>query len=358
MKKVMFILFTISLLLIGSTDAMASMSSSRVRKEARFMTDKMAYELGLSTRQSNDVYEINYDFMYAIRYIVDDIERGYEWAMNDYYEALDIRNDDLRWVLSNNQYRRFMGQDYFFRPIYVNRGKWNFRIYINYTNTNHFYYAKPYHYSSYCGANYRKHNNRPSYYNGKHNHPHYNGGTSVRNDKVYHSNRRSDFGSVSFRPNSSTRPSQNTKPSNNNNHSTNRPSNNNNSSHSSNRPSNNNSSNTNRPSNNKDKESSTNRPSNNSSHSSSRPSGNSSNSNSSNRPANKKDKESTTSKPSNSSSNSSSRRSNTSNSSSSSSSSRTTTRSSSSSKNEKENKKSSTRTSKTSTDENKSSSRR
>ena len=143
MKKVMFILFTISLLLIGSTDAMASMSSSRVRKEARFMTDKMAYELGLSTRQSNDVYEINYDFMYAIRYIVDDIERGYEWAMNDYYEALDIRNDDLRWVLSNNQYRRFMGQDYFFRPIYVNRGKWNFRIYINYTNTNHFYYAKP-----------------------------------------------------------------------------------------------------------------------------------------------------------------------------------------------------------------------
>ena len=46
---------------------MAAMSNSRIRKETRFLTDKMAYELNLSTGQYNDVYEINYDFIYSIR---------------------------------------------------------------------------------------------------------------------------------------------------------------------------------------------------------------------------------------------------------------------------------------------------
>ena len=41
----------------------AAMSNSRVRKETRFLTDKMAYELNLSQAQYNDVYEINFDFI-------------------------------------------------------------------------------------------------------------------------------------------------------------------------------------------------------------------------------------------------------------------------------------------------------
>ncbi len=49
---------------------------------------------------------------------------------------LDVRNDDLRWVLSDSQYRRFLGLDYFYRPIYANTGGWNFRVYITYTNHN------------------------------------------------------------------------------------------------------------------------------------------------------------------------------------------------------------------------------
>ena len=43
------------LLLFGRSDAnmtvMAGMSTSKVRKETRFFTDKMAYELSLSTQQ-------------------------------------------------------------------------------------------------------------------------------------------------------------------------------------------------------------------------------------------------------------------------------------------------------------------
>ena len=101
------------------------MSTSKVRKETRFLTDKMAYELSLSTQQYNDAYEINYDFIYSVRNIMDYVARGYEWALDDYYEALDIRNDDLRWVLSDAQYRRFLGAEYFYRPIYVTGGKWS-----------------------------------------------------------------------------------------------------------------------------------------------------------------------------------------------------------------------------------------
>ena len=95
MKRILFLLFAIGLT-VGTT-AMAGMSTSKVRKETRFLTDKMAYELSLSTQQYNDAYEINYDFIYSVRNIMDYVARGYEWALDDYYEALDIRNDDLRW---------------------------------------------------------------------------------------------------------------------------------------------------------------------------------------------------------------------------------------------------------------------
>ena len=206
MKRIILILFAIGITAMSSV-SMAAMSNSRVRKETRFLTDKMAYELNLNTAQYNDVYEINFDFIYSIRYLMDDVIRGYEWALDDYYNYLDVRNDDLRWVLSDVQYRRFLQADYFYRPIYASGGGWNFRVYITYTNRNYFYFPKPYHYRSYSGGHYRTHFHNVSYYRGRYNHSYYRGNYSVRNDRVYHTNRRSDFGSVNIRPNTSTRPS-------------------------------------------------------------------------------------------------------------------------------------------------------
>lgn len=211
MKRIILILFAIGMTAMSST-CMAGMSNSRIRKETRFLTDKMAYELNLNTAQYNDAYEINFDFIYSIRYLIDDVVRGYEWALNDYYEALDIRNDDLRWVLSDAQYLRFMRADYFYRPIYANGGGWNFRVYITYVNHNHFYFPKPYHYRTYAGGHYRAHYPHGSYYHGRYDHGHFSGNHSVRDDRVYRSNRRSDFGSVSIRPNSNTRPGNVTRP--------------------------------------------------------------------------------------------------------------------------------------------------
>ena len=166
----------------------------------------MGYELNLNTNQYDDAYEINYDFVNSIRYIMDDVVRGYEWALDDYYQALDIRNDDLRYVLSDSQYRRFIRTEYFYRPIYTSRNNWNFRVYITYSNHNHYYFGRPHHYRSYSGGHYRKHYNNASYYSGRYNHTYYSRPHSVRDNRVYHTNRRSDFGSITIRPNTSARP--------------------------------------------------------------------------------------------------------------------------------------------------------
>ena len=116
MKRIIFIFLAA---MMSTAVCSAAMSNSKVRKETRFLTDKMAYELNLSTEQYNDVYEINYDFISGIRYLMDDVLRGEEWALNRYYDYLDVRNDDLRWVLNNRQYGRFMQAAYFYRPVYV-----------------------------------------------------------------------------------------------------------------------------------------------------------------------------------------------------------------------------------------------
>lgn len=203
MKRILFMLFAV---IMSTAVCHAAMSNSKVRKETRFLTDKMAYELNLNTAQYNDVYEINYDFISGVRYLMDDVLRSEEWALNRYYDYLDIRNDDLRWVLSRRQYSRFMQAAYFFRPIYVSGGHWSFRIYVTYTNPNHFYYPRPYHYRTYCGGHNRVHYHNVSYYRGRHNYPTYNGSFRIRDNKSYHTSRRSDFGSVHIRPNSGTRP--------------------------------------------------------------------------------------------------------------------------------------------------------
>lgn len=207
MKRILFILLATLSTAVCSAGTNA-MSNSKVRKETRFLTDKMAYELNLNTEQYNDVYEINYDFISGVRYVMDDVLYSNEWALNRYYDYLDVRNDDLRWVLSSRQYARFMQAEYFYRPIYTSGNRWYFRVYITYTNHNHFYFPRPYHYRTYVGGHYRTHHNNVSYYRGRYKHPYYNGSYRIRDTKSYTTHRRSDFGSVTVRPGSDRAPSR------------------------------------------------------------------------------------------------------------------------------------------------------
>ena len=137
----------IMIMMLGvSVPALGAMSISKMRQNTRFLTDRMAYELKLSPQQYDDVYEVNYDFINNVRYLMDDVVRGYDYALERYYDFLDVRNDDLRWILSGSQYRRFLKAEYFYRPIYAQNNKWQFRIYMVYNNVNFFYFGKPHHY--------------------------------------------------------------------------------------------------------------------------------------------------------------------------------------------------------------------
>ena len=134
------------------------------RLNARFLTDRMAFELHLSTDQYNDLYEINYDFLSNVNPYLSGIAIADSRALDAYYRYLDERNDDLRWVLSNAEYIRFMGIEYFFRPIYAVNSVCYLRIYQVYPNRNYFYFGPPRHYLTYRGGHCRAHFGGASFY--------------------------------------------------------------------------------------------------------------------------------------------------------------------------------------------------
>ena len=128
-----------------------------IRINARFLTDRMAFELNLNTNQYNDLYEVNYDFFNSVDPYLAAVAREEAYALDRYYRYLDERNDDLRWILSNAEYTRFMALDYFFRPFYALDNLCYLRIYQRYPDRSYFYYHRPVHYLTYCGGHGRGH---------------------------------------------------------------------------------------------------------------------------------------------------------------------------------------------------------
>lgn len=131
----------LAMMMIIITSA-AAMSFSKARKEAYFLTDKMAYELALSTSQMDAVYEINLDYLLALG-APDDLE-GIYWMR---------RNSDLRYVLSPWQWSLYTQIVDFYRPMYWVSGS-RFALYLRsrYTSRHHYYYDRPSIYGSYRGG--------------------------------------------------------------------------------------------------------------------------------------------------------------------------------------------------------------
>ena len=138
-----------------SAESLSAMSLNDIRREARFLSDRMGFELGLSNRQYEDVYEINFDFLYQVNEVIEDMVFGYDDAIDYYYYLLDVRNEDLMYVLRSGQYRRFVNRDYFFRPIHLVSNKWSMRIWSRYSDRDYFYFNMPVGYNSYKGAHNR-----------------------------------------------------------------------------------------------------------------------------------------------------------------------------------------------------------
>ena len=142
MRRNIFTLFAALTITITAN----AMGYDEARNEALFLTDKMAYELGLNDMQREAVYEINLDYFLNVNGYAD-IE-GVYWSR---------RNADLRYVLADYQYRRFINAAYFYRPLYWERGVWHFHIYSRYTNRHHFYYGRPLAWHNYRGGHARGH---------------------------------------------------------------------------------------------------------------------------------------------------------------------------------------------------------
>lgn len=120
--------------------AAQAMSFTQAQQEALFLSDKMAYELRLTTDQYEAVYEINLDYFLSIRY--EDDVFGIYW---------NRRNTDLRFVLTTWQYRRYIATQDFYQPARWQRNGWVFSIYTRYNRTAHFR-QPPTPYSTYRGG--------------------------------------------------------------------------------------------------------------------------------------------------------------------------------------------------------------
>ena len=137
MKRI--ILTMVAVMTLGV--AANAMSYKSARNQAFFLTDKMAYELGLSDDQYNAVFEINMDYIMCLD-VYDDIF-GTFWTR---------RNNELRFVLSPAQYQFYMQLEYFYRPVKWEKKKFVFTIYDRYPK-DRYYRAAPPGYQVYKGSN-------------------------------------------------------------------------------------------------------------------------------------------------------------------------------------------------------------
>lgn len=139
MKKMMILAMMMAMTITAN-----AMSYNVAKNEALFLSDKMAYELNLTPAQYESVYEINLDYLMSLN--------GHRDVFGAWWSR---RNADLRYVLTNWQYDRFMLLNYFYRPVEWRAGAWHFGIYSHYSRA-HYYNARPRVFVTYLGGNNRK----------------------------------------------------------------------------------------------------------------------------------------------------------------------------------------------------------
>lgn len=150
MKRILF-----SLLLAAAGLSASAMNYSDAREYAYFLTDKMAYELNLTPAQYDQVYEVNLDYFLSVN------------SRYDLYGRYrDYRDEDLRYILYDWQYSRYVGADYFCRPLSWSGATFVFNIYSRYSYRDRYFFDRPTVYVSYRGSDwgYRTPDFRSPYY--------------------------------------------------------------------------------------------------------------------------------------------------------------------------------------------------
>ena len=114
------LVLTLAVALITALSASAQRLTN-IRAEARFITDKMVLELGLTNVQRNNIMRLNLDYLDAINSYRD--LNGRAWKH---------RNKELRRMMSDSQWRRYREAYYFYQPISWRDNAYVHNIYIRY----------------------------------------------------------------------------------------------------------------------------------------------------------------------------------------------------------------------------------
>lgn len=154
MKKLFF-----ALMMLTVTISANAMSYEQARREALFLTDKMAYELNLTDEQYEAAYEINLDYLMGVT-SRDDVY-GVYW---------ERRNLDLSYILLDWQWNAFIAASYFYRPLYWDAGYWHFGVYLRYPHRDYYYFGRPHFYVTYRGGHAWHRHGVHGYYHGHSNH--------------------------------------------------------------------------------------------------------------------------------------------------------------------------------------------
>ena len=114
------LVLTLAVALITALSASAQRLAN-IQVEARFITDKMVLELGLTNVQRNNIMRLNLDYLDAINSYRDLNGRAWKY-----------RNKELRRMMSDSQWRRYREAYYFYQPISWRDNAYVHNIYTRY----------------------------------------------------------------------------------------------------------------------------------------------------------------------------------------------------------------------------------
>lgn len=144
----------IGIMMLVSTAMVAQpMNYNAIRNNARFLTDRMAYTLGITNPMLiDDIYRINFDYIEGLNYYLDDIALGYRY--DDYMDICAERDFALQMLLGDVMWHRLMAIDYYYRPIIFQNHRWHFGIYIHDHDRSFFHYSVPRYFADYRGGHF------------------------------------------------------------------------------------------------------------------------------------------------------------------------------------------------------------
>jgi len=153
MKALRTLLASMMLLVCTLAINAQPMSYNAMRNNARFLTDRMAYTLGISDPYIiDDIYRINYDYICGVNDYLDDVALGYRY--DDYMAVCDYRDYALRELLGDMLWGRLIGYDYFYRPIIFENYRWRFSIYAFDNFRDRYYCHVPVYFNDYRGGHF------------------------------------------------------------------------------------------------------------------------------------------------------------------------------------------------------------